>query len=196
MTAQFSDTVTYRDQPYDLAGVSGEGLFDPFDHGLAPVSWCTACWNGYVCQYEVADDRLRLDALLVCLTPVVGPGERGETVAAPALFGRQAERIDDTFEYAYRNLAGPVAFTGGLLLGGEFIRDLYVHMGFHPAWKYERVHELIFDAGRLTSAADRSAEMRKLRESMRDATLRPSRDADKQTTMAWIEKTFSRDYRW
>jgi len=196
MTAQFSDTVTYRDEQYDLAGVSGEGVFDPFDHGMAPVSWCTACWNGFVCHYEVADDQLRLDGLRVCLTPLLGPGERGETVAAPPLFGKQAERVGDTFEYVYRDLAGSVAFTGGLLLCGDFIADLYVHMGFHPAWKYRRVHELIFDAGRLTAAADRSAEMRELRESMADAPLGPPHNAGGETILAWIEKTFSRDYKW
>ncbi len=29
-----------------------------------------------------------------------------------------------------------VPFTGALLLGERFITSTYVHMGFHPAWKF------------------------------------------------------------
>lgn len=36
-------------------------------------------------------------------------------------------------------------------------------MGFHPAWKYEKVVELVFEGGVLQKAGDRSAEMAELR---------------------------------
>lgn len=42
-----------------------------------------------------------------------------------------------------------VPLSGGLLLGEGFIQELYVHMGFHPAWKYLHVIELIFEGGQL-----------------------------------------------
>ena len=44
-------------------------------------------------------------------------------------------------------------------LADGFIQNLYVHMGFHPAWKYREVHELLFEDGRLLHAQDRSAAM-------------------------------------
>jgi hypothetical protein len=36
-------------------------------------------------------------------------------------------------------------------------------MGFHPAWKYETVLELSFDAGRLLAVRDVSAAMARIR---------------------------------
>jgi hypothetical protein len=33
--------------------------------------------------------------------------------------------------WAYRDLRQLIEFTGGLLLADDFIRELYVHMGFH-----------------------------------------------------------------
>lgn len=52
-----------------------------------------------------------------------------------------------------------IPFSSGLLLGDGFIRELYVHMGFHPAWKFERVVELIFEGGQLTRSHDRSEQL-------------------------------------
>ena len=39
-----------------------------------------------------------------------------------------------------------VPFSGGLLLGAGFVRETYAH-GLHPAWKYERVFELLLENG-------------------------------------------------
>lgn len=66
-----------------------------------------------------------------------------------------------------------------MLLGRGFIRELYVHMGFDPAWKYEEVHELLFREGALTEAADRSAGMAALREKMRGDPLKPGTRASR-----------------
>ncbi|MGH2607253.1 MAG: hypothetical protein ACRDG5_11745 [Anaerolineales bacterium] len=66
----------------------------------------------------------------------------------------------------YEGLNHPLPFTGGVLAGKDFIRKLYVHMGFHPAWKFATVHELRFEAGRLTGRADRSEAMARQREAL------------------------------
>ena len=71
---------------------------------------------------------------------------------APVLFGARPEPVEGRirlFDVVYKGLRHPVPFTGGLLLTRDFIEELYVHMGFHPAWKYREVHELIFRAGEL-----------------------------------------------
>ena len=98
------------------------------------------------------------------------------------------------FEYQYENLDMTVPFTGGLLLAKGFIRELYVHMGFHPAWKYETVHELVFESGKLVEERDVSARLAEVRKRMRD--MPPEGDADHppRGTMAWIEECFSLDY--
>ena len=60
MMAQISDSVLDRKKPCTIAGINGSGLFDPAEHGIRPVMISTACWRGYHCAYEVADEALFL----------------------------------------------------------------------------------------------------------------------------------------
>lgn len=133
------------------AGVDGGPLFRPRDYGIMPAGISTACWRGYVCWYEVADDQLRLSKLLLGAGSKVdrrkiGPGTTLLGTAAVAgdsgLRGFQAEGIDL-----------PLPFTGGLLLGLGFLPSTYVHMGFHPACRFETVVELVLEDGRVTTHA-------------------------------------------
>lgn len=87
-------------------------------------------------------------------------------------------------------LAIPIPFTGGMLLGQGFIDRLYVHMGFHPAWKYTRVVELRLDGGRLVDQCDRSAEMAELRRRIEAGEV-----PDPLRSRAdWIQASFTLDY--
>ena len=60
-------------------------------------------------------------------------------------------------EYAFDE--APVAFTGGLMLGREFVGQGYRTMGSDPPWLYATVHDLTFEDGWLVDSIDRSAEM-------------------------------------
>lgn len=84
-------------------------------------------------------------------------------------------------------------FTGGLLLAQDFIRELYVHMGFHPPWKYRVVHELSFTDGRLTAERDRSAAMEEIRQRLVARPLGPD-GTDQAELHRWIEQCFDRSY--
>ena len=188
MTAQFSDQVRYRGKGYSLAGRNGPGLFDPTAHGLEPVGTCSACWRGYVCAYAVQDRKLLLDALAVCLD---GP--------ARPLFGvapKPDKRGIRLFDAVYEGLAHPLPYSGGLLIAADFIEELYVHMGFHPAWKYREVHELVFRDGELVQEADRSEQIAEFRRELGDRPLEPARDARQTDIRRWIEQCFSQDYTW
>jgi hypothetical protein len=184
MTAQFPDNVVYADTEWVLAGANGDGLFEPSAHGIITRMASTACWRGFVCRYALTDAALSLDELHVA---VDGP--------APSLLGHAPDspRLNVGFTAAYRDLAIPVLFSGGMLLARNFIRDLYVHMGFHPAWKYEHVVEAEFDQGRLLRAQDCSSEMAQIRDKLsgRDA---PERGASREDIKVWVERAFSRKY--
>ncbi len=188
MTAQFPDHVTYRGKSYSLAGKNGSGLFDPTAHGMNPVGSCTACWRGFVCSYAVDGRGLLLDKLEVCLE-----------VPAPVLLGRPP--TPDTGEHAlfdavYERLNHRVAYTGGLLLAADFIEELYVHMGFHPAWKYREVHELMFRDGALVQETDRSERAAAFRKEMECRPLELSRGATQADIKRWVEQCFSQEYGW
>ena len=85
-----------------------------------------------------------------------------------------------------------VGFSGTLLLGDGFIRDLYVHMGFHPAWKYERVRRLVLREGAVTEVVDDSRGYARQRDERRRAPLGPRPDADRADVDRWVSETFDR----
>ena len=194
MTAQFSDPVTYRGEQYALTGNSGKGLFDPTAHGMKPVGRFSACWRGFICDYRIDRQALSLHTLRINLD--------GQ---ASVLFGIKPEpdeeiHLDEIalrlFDVIYRRMNYKVPYTGGLLLARDFIEELYVHMGFHAAWKYREVHELIFDNGDLLEESDRSKEIADFREAMINRPLEPGFGASQSEIENWIKQCFTQEYRW
>jgi hypothetical protein len=202
MTAQIPDTIlystppNYRDDPtpqeWAIVGAAGKALFDPAAHRLEVVPMHTGCYRGYHCGYRVRDAQLQL-ARVTC-------GLRGKDVvriglgAGPRLYGAtfrarlhrtQAfdpktgrlgpEELTPAGDYLVEGLSAPVDFTGGLLLARDFIQELYVHMGFQPAYRYNTVVELTFEHGRLQVAVDHSDAIARYRERLREFAERPTR---------------------
>lgn len=194
MTAQLSDTFQYRRHDFTLAGIKGSGLFEPTAHGLSPRSMSTACYHGFLCTYGISDGaQLVLKELRIGLAPE----EEAEVKAGRGkpLFGKVPRYVSETHErVVYERLRGPVAFSGGLLIAHGFVRELYVHMGYHPAWKFKEVHELVFEEGRLVEAHDCSDAMARIRERLRKQPLAPGSTASKGEIEQWISKTFRLDY--
>ena len=187
MTAQVQDTIHWRGEEWHLAGIAGDGLFDPTSVGLQPTMLSTANWRGFQCIYTVEDDRLVLASLTIGLS-----NEAFEAAPpdGPTIDGRPASRrvgIASTWD----DLRLPVAFSGLLTLGRGFIRELYVHMGHQPAWKYESVVELTFLDGRLEGAEDATARHAEMRRRL-GGTLRPEPGGPIERLRAWIARTFDR----
>ncbi|WP_254509462.1 hypothetical protein [Anatilimnocola floriformis] len=196
MTAQINDAFHLDSVDYSLAGISEGDLFDPTLLGIEPVGTCTACYRGYQAVFGIADERLVLKTLHANLMRdtksylrIAGPPINGVTPT-----GEKGEH--DWFNNHYENINYYLEYSGGILVADEFIRDLYVHMGFHPAWKYKRVRELIFESGRLLSNKDRSKQMAELRQSflasrdMSDSSHMPSRKEIER----FVEQAFDRTY--
>ncbi len=187
MTAQAPDMVTFDGAEWALVGIDGQGLFDPAAWDLRPIALNTAEWRGFVCRYAVEDDRLRLAHLSI--------GLREEDGAAldrlPGVVRVVGERVRWNVDFE----GVDVPFTGTLVLGQGFIRDLYVHMGFHPPWKWERVVRLELDDGHVTASTDESARMARERQDRKGAPLKPGPGADRRTVSQWILDTFDRSIR-
>ncbi len=73
----------------------------------------------------------------------------------------------------------------------------YVHMGFHPAWKYKRVVELVFDAGVLKQEFDRSERMAEIREMVSKSLKKESSSETppEEEIKKFVERAFDRSYR-
>ena len=185
MTAQIPDSFLLRDNKYSIVGMNGTGLFHPVEYDLQPLPRITSCWRGFVTMYKILSNKLFLDTLQINLDhegPVINN--------VRPVFSTQG-----MFNNLYNNLKLSVNFTGGLLIAAGFIQKLYVHMGFHPAWKYETVYELSFSEGDVLKTQDVSKEMAELRAKMTRKPLQPGADASTEEVDAWIASTFKRDYR-
>lgn len=185
MTAQFSDLLVLGRRTLSIAGVKGEGLFDPRSLGLHPIAPCTACWRGYLCRYAVKDDQLFLAELCLSIAEEHAPTINGVEPSRPP---------EGIFDHVYKTLDLPVAFSGGLLAGEGFVRELYVHMGYHPAWKYRTVLELVFEGGRLVEQRDVSRRMQEIRGKMARRPLRLGTTRGEEEVRAWIASTFRLSY--
>lgn len=199
MTAQIDDIFRYRNTEYSLAGISEGELFDISVLDLKPTMASTACWRGYQAVFAVVQSRLVLDTLHVNLIKA-GEGENQyEREVGPVINGvtpSPAREDYDFFNNHYEGLNYYLEYSGGLLLADGFIQSLYVHMGFHPPWKYETVIELVFDAGILKQEFDRSERMAEIREIVSksqekgSASKMPSPGEIKR----FVERSFDRSY--
>jgi hypothetical protein len=46
MTAQINDTCFHQKIDFNVAGISGTGIFEPAAIGIEPFATSTACWRG------------------------------------------------------------------------------------------------------------------------------------------------------
>lgn len=183
MTAQTPDTVILKRRKYELCGVNGDGLFEPADLGIEAIAPHTACWRGFVSTYSVRRKKLHLASIEIWCDP-----DSLKQSKIHELF----ETIEGDPELGYvvaKQLEAPVPFSGGLLIGRDFIPELYVHMGFHPGYKFREVIELKFDRGHLERTTDRSEDMAEIRRHLANGEGPESRDL-----VSWIEECFDLGY--
>ncbi|GAB3827468.1 hypothetical protein GCM10027610_010740 [Dactylosporangium cerinum] len=183
VTGQIADEVMHDGDWHSITAVEGTGLFDVAAHGFEPTVISTACYRGSVCRYRLEGRRLVLDAAEIGApagtAPVALFGVEPGRSAYPKVFRGRLSYVD---------IGAPVDFTGRLLVGAEVVDIGRLHMGFRPAYGFARVWELAFDEGRLTAAADRSAELAEVRRRLADTTPGP---AQGEPARDWIGRTFS-----
>ena len=169
MTAQIHDSLQIEGQHFSIVGVNGNGLFDPGTLGVTLIPPMTSCWRGYICEYKVSDGRLLLDRLQLAIGTRFEPGQAPAPVplTGPPINGVRPTLQKRGFNNIYENLNLEIPFTGSLQAGDGFIRELYVHMGFHPAWKYQTVLELSVEGGNVLAIRDISEQMQQVRDRMR-----------------------------
>jgi hypothetical protein len=200
MTAQFHDTILINEKEYSIVGVNGSELFNPKSIGIKPVPYISACWRGYICQYKIGDDKLILEKLQLSFGIYEGHGKRRKFIyqKSPAINGVNPHepRVKyPTLNNVYEGLNLEIQYNGGILAGDGFIQKLYVHMGFHPAWKYQTVFELMFDNGKVRDIYNVSEQMEIIRNKMSGLPLEPDfSKASIEEIEAWIKMTFSLNY--
>lgn len=195
MTAQIDDLFNYNEKQYHTAGFSNGEPFNPENFRLFPRSACTGCDRGYFVEYALDDcNMLLLKDLQISLYR--DDEEKWEYVKGKSINGISPYKPEKPilgFNNYYENINLPMSYTGGILIASDFIHELYVHMGFHPALKYKQIFELIFKNGCLESATDRSVETAGFRSSVDLDKIEPGTERWEEI-MKWILQAFSRRY--
>lgn len=152
-TAQYTDQVIFRGEYYSLIGIKGGELISPKQFGMEPVMISTACYRGYIAEYELTNEALCLRKL------ILRADQRRYLPITGVLPIEDNERLTAT----YTGLRVIVPFVGKLRLARDFIDKLYIHMGFQKASAFKTVLDITLDCGKVVSITDRSREMEEKR---------------------------------
>ncbi len=184
MTAQVGDRFFLEGDGYSIVALSNPIQFQPEEYGMIPEACCTACWNGYWCDYHISEEGIRLQNLYIHTKDEIYPKING--------IGPE-EKSKKYHLYMghclYRNLDLPMEYTGKILVGKDFIRTYYMHMGYQRAWAYEVLKELVFENGKLVQTVDHSHMAKQLREEIESRTVENGGKDD--DIRQFVKKSFS-----
>ena len=167
MTIQIGDIYKYNGQEYACLEKSNPGPFIPSEYGFQPSKVCTACLNGYWCEYEIADDRIILQTLNIHDTNNCYPVINGVSIPSKefsATLMEEDEEYDPTVEprywstEKYKQLELVLPYTGKLLLG-----DYYIGCCYAALYESKELLSLEFDNGKLIGIEDYSETAHMLR---------------------------------
>ena len=156
MTAQVGDSFIYKGDDYSIVAISEPIQFNPLDYGIKPVACCTACWNGYWCDYHISKEGIILENLYINAKDNYYPEINN---VSPEREGKKSFLYMG--HHLYKNINIFMEYTGKILIGKDFINEYYIHMGYQRAWVYEVLEEVIFDKGKLIKTVDHSEMAKK-----------------------------------
>lgn len=183
MTSQIPDTFLFKGEEFSLVGMTDGDLFIPEELGMLPEMIHTACYRGYFATYELTENGLFIRSLTI----------NDKSGSYPAIGG-----IKPKFEKyksgsklcihsgTYDGLNVSIKFTGKIRLAKDFIKDLYIHMGYQKATSFKTVLDITLKNKWLVKIDDRSQEME-----MKRGEFKKYYDAGNMT--ATIENAFSLD---
>ncbi len=111
----------------------------------------TACYRGFYATYELKEGTLFLKELTL----------REKNRNYLPIEGIEPEW--EEYQATYHNLKVMVPYTGKIRLAKDFIRELYIHMGFQKATAFKTVLDITLKDGRIVEINDRSQEIEQKR---------------------------------
>jgi hypothetical protein len=190
LTAQFPNTVILEKKKFTIAGFTNSGLITPKMFGLKPIVSSTACWRGFITTYKIDDEsNFILEELLVKTE------KKDEAIEINGIQSKSPTNKFDkmSFNRFYEKINLKVNYSGFILIATNFIKELYVHMGFHQAWKYETVFEIEVDKGKVISIVDLSEKISKIRKSIKEQKEKKT-PPTKDEISKWVEDSFNQKY--
>lgn len=182
MTAQINNIFKLDNREYDIVGLSKDIDFSPRDFGLKPVAPHTAAWKGYYYEASIRDNQL------VILNLHVNDYDNNY----PDINGVMAvDRVSESSFFTYFNVNIPLDYTGKILLGNDFNKKYYRHMGYQSPHGYENLLLITFKEGRFLDMEDLSEKAKMERDEIDNNPDELNRV--KSVLKDYIENSFSMD---
>lgn len=166
MTAQVGDSFKYKSKEYNIVAISKPLEFDLQQYGITPEPCCTACWDGYWCEYEISEKGIILKNFYVNSKDDYYPEINGVLPLS------EEDEKDKMFHYMghhyYKGVNIKMPYTGKIVVGKDFLREYYIHMGYQRAWAYKTLKELVFENGILIQEIDHSDMAKELRKQIKE----------------------------
>ena len=184
MTAQVGDRFIFKGDDYSIVAISNPIQFNPLDYGIKPAACCSACWKGYWCDYQIFTEGIILKNLYI----------NSADGNYPEINSVSSEKHNkESFQYMghhlYKNINIFMEYTGKILVGKDFMREYYIHMGYQRAWAYKVLKELIFNNGKLVKTVDHSEMAEKLRIELENR--KEESEKTRENTRLFVEECFS-----
>ncbi|MBR6090918.1 MAG: hypothetical protein IKP86_13355 [Anaerolineaceae bacterium] len=199
MTAQISDSFTYKKKFYELVAQSGDReLFCPEEFGFHPSPLETCCWAGYWCEFEISD-AIYLQRLAVHCDAGNYPAICGRSAGMPSKGWYEQSHVahsyrpDNTGYQFYERLNLKIPYTGKILVGSGFIEKFLINMGFQRAYAYKKLVEFELEDGFVKSTADLSRRAEEYRKMIGKAD--PIEFEDRSNIPQYIDRCFSLSYK-
>lgn len=155
MTSQLGDIYRYNNHSYYYLRSTGDGLFAPEKYGFFPKSCVSACWRGYFCEYEIADNSLKLQK--VCI-------HDGNNYYPP-INGIKYSKGQNFFgHHLYDHIDLTLNFTGKILLADDEVSRFYYELELeNTPYSFETLLSFEFENGKLTKIVNHSETAARLR---------------------------------
>jgi hypothetical protein len=160
MTAQMQDLFIYQRRHHTLSDIDNPNnwISIPEIVGYIPASLHTACWRGYIATYAISRGKLILKKLKVNRL------NSDRVVTKSLQINKKSPENIESHTFNFLDIGYKIDFTGSLIITDDFIRELYVHMGFQSPFKYRKVIQLVFEKGKLIESIDLSYMVKTLRD--------------------------------
>ena len=190
MTAQKGDVIKYKEKEYSIIAITNPLNFNPKEYGIVPSALHTGCWKGYWCVYNINDKGIFLEDLYINSKDDFYPSINN-VEAVINNYNLELEKYIG--HHLYKGLNIKMMFSGKILVGDEFIREYYIHMGFQRGWAYKVLIELVFEQGQLIKINDQSEIASEIRKDIKSKNKSYRKTID--DIAKFVDDSFSLDYR-
>lgn len=176
MTLGLMDTCRYVGKVFDIIATEKSLPFSPQHYGVVPELHPTAI-RGFFCEYIFTNKNFVLNEFSIYSK------EKNIIVSGKKPLHRQGFLSDFI---TYRDLNLKMDYSGGIIIGKNFLKDYYYILGKQNPLAFNIVYELIIEGGKIIKTIDKSEDVNELR--------KEKLTCDKKSLESFIKEEFQNKY--